>query len=63
MVLEQQPGAQGFSDRQTHEQYPGSLHAVINACGTEGWQLMTYETLPDGRAIVILGRKGGAAFA
>jgi hypothetical protein len=56
MVLEQPAGVLGFADRQTHEQYPGSLHSVLNAVGSEGWQLMSYATLPDGRAIVILGR-------
>lgn len=63
MVLEQPVGVLGFTDRQTHEEYPGSLSAVINAVGAEGWQVMSYDTLPDGRAIVILGRKAGASFA
>lgn len=63
MVLEQAPGVPGFTDRQTHEQYPGSLNSLLNAVGAEGWQLMSFDTLPDGRSIVILGRKSGAAFA
>ncbi|HEY3412625.1 MAG TPA: hypothetical protein VGM51_06140 [Armatimonadota bacterium] len=63
MVLEQPQGVVGFTDLQTREQYPGSLPSVINAVGAEGWQVMSFNTLPDGRAIVILGRKGGGTFA
>ena len=57
MVLEQPAGVLGFTDRQTREEYPGSLPSVINAVGAEGWQVMSFDTLPDGRAIVILGRQ------
>ncbi|HEY3268500.1 MAG TPA: hypothetical protein VGM37_16385 [Armatimonadota bacterium] len=60
MVLEQPAGVLGFVDRQTHEQYPGSLSSVLNAVGAEAWQVMSYDTLPDGRAVLILGRKPGA---
>ncbi len=63
MVLEQPAGVLGFVDRHTHEQYPGSLHSVLCALGAEGWQCMSYNTLPDGRAVLIVGRKAGASFA
>jgi hypothetical protein len=63
MVLEQPQGVKGFVDRQTHEEYPGALHTVLNAVGAEGWQLMSFDTMPDGHGVVILGRKAGSSFA
>lgn len=63
MVLEQPPGVRGFVDTQTHEEYPGALHTVLNAVGAEGWQLMSSDTLGDGRTVVILGRRAGSSFA
>lgn len=56
MVLEQPPGVIGFADRQTKEQYPGALPAVLNAVGAAGWQLMSMDTAPDGRIVLVLGR-------
>lgn len=63
LVLEQPPGVIGFADRHTKEQYPGSLHSVLNAIGTEGWQLMSMDTGPDGRVVLVLGRRSGHSFA
>lgn len=63
MVLEQPPGVRGFVDRQTHEEYPGTLHTLLNAVGAEGWQLMSTDTHTDGHTVVVLGRKGGSSFA
>ena len=63
MVLEQPAGVIGFADRHTKEQYPGSLHAVLNAVGSEGWQVMSMDTGSDGRFVLILGRKSGQSFA
>jgi hypothetical protein len=62
LVLEQPAGVLGFVDRQTREQYPGGLHSVLAAVGEEGWQVMSLDTQPDGRSVLVLGRKAGQSF-
>ena len=62
LVLEQPSGVLGFVDRQSREQYPGSLATVLTAVGLEGWQVMSLDTQPDGRAILVLGRRLAKAY-
>lgn len=62
LVLEQPAGVLGYVDRQTREQYPGGLNSVLNAVGAEGWQVMSLDTGPDGRSVLVLGRKAGTSY-
>ena len=62
LVLEQSSGVLGFVDRQTREQYPGSLATVLNALGLEGWQVMSLNTQSDAREILVLGRRLAKAY-